>query len=255
MGYYWKNFLANVKSIMEYRFSFITQCIGMMINDGFWLFFWWAIYAKFDTIKGYTFQDNMLLFALGAASFGMTGTIFGNWRSIAEFISRGELDRYLTIPKNVLMNLLTGRVYFDGVGDFLFGILIILVFLPASKWLLFMFFVITAGILLTDLMVIVGSFGFWFGRTEDFSDQFVFGFINFTMYPFSIFDGVIKFLFFTALPVGFIVGIPVELLKNFNWTSMLFLIGYTVMFTALAYWFFYKGLKKYEGGSAMTIRL
>ena len=46
----WK---ANILSTMEYRAAFITQVVGMMLNDGFYFLFWVIFFGRFEEINSW----------------------------------------------------------------------------------------------------------------------------------------------------------------------------------------------------------
>ena len=44
-------FVVNLSSAMEYRASFITQIVGMLINNGIYFVFWLLFFDRFgDTV-------------------------------------------------------------------------------------------------------------------------------------------------------------------------------------------------------------
>ena len=93
-----------IASAFEYRFNFIAQTVGMLLNDMFWLVFWYIFFGKFGSINGWQFKEIILLNAILAGSWGLTVSLFANWKDIAKFIENGSLDYYLTLPKNVLLH-------------------------------------------------------------------------------------------------------------------------------------------------------
>ena len=79
--------------------------------------------------------------------------------------------------------------------------------------------------------------------------------MSFAMYPFPVFEGVAKIILLTLIPAGFITGVPVGLLQNFDakwfWLSLL-IAGFFMAFSIAV---FKHGLKKYESGSMFTVRV
>ncbi len=102
VGLYFK---YNLQSAMEYRASFITQALGMFLNNSIFIFFWWVIFQKVTSIGGYGFRDIMLVWAMAASTFGAVHIVFGNVGRLPEIIMKGELDTFLVQPKNVYMSV------------------------------------------------------------------------------------------------------------------------------------------------------
>ena len=78
--------------------------------------------------------------------------------------------------------------------------------------------------------------------------------INFATYPDEIFKGLAKIFLFTIIPVGFTTYIPVEVLINFNAISLLKVLGIAFVTVCLAFFIFYKGLRRYSSSNLMIAK-
>lgn len=152
MCYYFK---FNISAVMEYRVSFLVQSLGMMLNNASFIFFWWILFNNVNTIGGYTFRDEMMLWAASSTSFGICFVLFGNANQITRMILNGELDTYLLQPKDILVNILCSKTVVSAWGDTLYGI--ILFFLvrgfDIKGFLLFLLFCITGALIFTSVLV------------------------------------------------------------------------------------------------------
>jgi ABC-2 type transport system permease protein len=74
------------------------------------------------------------------------------------------------------------------------------------------------------------------------------------MYPGGIFQGFARFLIFFVIPAGFMVHLPVEILRVFSWAGMLEAVVAAVVIWALAILVFRAGLRRYESGNQVTLR-
>src|SRR5437773_8403636 len=96
---------ANFLIALEYRASFVSQVFGMVLNDAMWVTFWWIYFTKFQVLgNDYHIDDVLGLWATAAVAFGFGVGFFGNARRLAQMISQGQLDYYLSLPKNVLLH-------------------------------------------------------------------------------------------------------------------------------------------------------
>ena len=48
---------ANLLSVMEYRISFITQVLGMMLNDFMYFAIWIIFFQQFKDVRGWGIGD------------------------------------------------------------------------------------------------------------------------------------------------------------------------------------------------------
>jgi ABC-2 type transport system permease protein len=242
---------------MEYRASFITQVLGMMLNNGMYFVFWVLFFDRFKRIQGWGLSEMFMLFGVVAAGFGLTVYLFGNLNALADVIVTGKLDYYLSLPRPVLLHVLASSSRPSGMGDFIYGILS---FLVAGQYDLNTLLRFTLGLLLSmtiflSFMVAVQSLAFWFGNTQQLSQQAYMAMITFSIYPINLFDGTAKLLLFTVLPAALIGALPAEFIKSFSWTELAALLGAALGFLALAIFVFYRGLRRYESGSAIQVQV
>jgi len=250
-------FKLNFKTAMEYRLSFLGQMGAMIINDLFWILFWYIFFGKISAVRGWEFKDVLLLFSMSAFAFGVSSGIFANRREIARLIEEGGLDFYLTLPKDPLLHILLGRISISSLGDlvFAFGLVIAVKGLAPLFLLRFIGAGILAGIILTAFSVTVHSFTFFTGRGTGFANFMIETILCFSMYPLKIFEGFAKILLFTVIPAAFISTIPVSMVTDFTWKKFLIMTGIAILSVVISRMVFFYGLKRYTSGNLITARL
>ncbi len=254
IGLYFK---YNLQSAMEYRVSFISQALGMFLNNAFFIFFWWVIFRKVNSIGGYGFREVMLVWALAASTFGAVHIVFGNVGRLPSVIMNGELDTYLLQPKNVYVNVQCSRTIVSAWGDLVFGVILffgIFGFDPV-RLLLFILFTIAGGLLMGAVLTSAGTLTFFIGNSSSISQMVLEFLLNFSFYPDSIYRQEIKLVMYTLLPAGFIVFMPIRLLTVFSWYGLLILLAIDAAYVIAAYLFFKKGIEKYESGNLISARM
>jgi ABC-2 type transport system permease protein len=96
--------------------------------------------------------------------------------------------------------------------------------------------------------VLFASLAFWLRGARSFTRDLVDFVVLFSMYPGSIWQGPLRLLVHTLLPAGFIVLMPVRLLRQPGWLDALVLMGAALAYAALAGWVFRRGLRRYRRG-------
>jgi ABC-2 type transport system permease protein len=96
---------------------------------------------------------------------------------------------------------------------------------------------------------------FYIGSSVEIAKQGIMGVLSIASYPFSVFKGYAKFILLTLIPAGFISGIPVNLIKKFSWNWFLLMILFTIILWVVALVLFKKGVKRYESGNLINIRV
>lgn len=247
----------NLSTAMEYRINFIVQSIFMILNDLMWIIFWSFFFNHFKNINGWGLNDVLLLFGLDAILFAIASIFFGNFRYLHEVIANGNLDFYLTLPKSELFHILISKSSFSAWGDLVFGLFFTFwaVEYSFNSLLTVLTAIVTGTILIISFTLIIGSLSFFIGASRKMFDSGFHMILTFSFYPINTMEGFMRFLLFFVFPVGFITTVPVSLVKNFNIYTYLSLILVTVVVSLVAYGFFKMGLRRYESGSTMQIRL
>jgi len=246
----WK---ANLLAAMEYRVSFISQVVGMMLNNGVYFLFWVIFFDRFQQVRGWGLPDMFLLFGVVATGFGLGALLFGNVLSLSEIISGGRLDYFLSLPRSVLIHVLASRCISSGLGDATYGVISFLLARQYHVDSIFRFFLgsLLSMIIFLAFLVLVQSLSFWMGNATLLSDQATNAIITFSLYPITLFDGTAKLLLFTIIPAAFVGAIPAEFVRTSDWKQLIWLLLATLIFLTLAIFTFYRGLRRYESGSAI----
>ena len=238
------------------KFTFISNIIFMIINNSCFIVQWIILYSIKDNVGGYTFKQVLLLWGIAALTYGISRFMFKTAFSLSEIINSGKLDNYLIQPKSVLISCITSSVEVSAIGDIIYGFIMIILFgLSIKNVLLFIFCGICGALVLVSISVIFSSLSFWFGRTEIITNTINNLMVNFATYPEGIFTGVIKYMFYTIIPLGITTYLPVQLITSFSLKELLMIILGTTIFIALAFIIFYKGLKKYSSTNLMNARI
>ena len=236
--------------------SFLTNIFFMILNNASFLLQWVILYSLKDNVGGYTLNKVMLLWGLAASTYGFSRFFFYRSLSLSDTITNGKLDSYLVQPKNVLISSITSEVSPSALGDMLYGLIMLFISgFTMSKFLLFILFTITGGIIVTDIAVILGSLSFWISRADMIADTGNDLMIYFSTYPDGIFKGLTRLILFTILPVGFATYIPVWILTEFNIGLTFFVLFVTLSITLLAFLMFYRGLRRYSSSNLMIAKI
>ena len=246
----------NLMKEMTNRVTFITNVLFMILNNATFIVQWIILFSLKDNFGGYLMEDIILLWAISSSSYGLAHILFNGIFKMPQMIENGKVDSFLVTPKNTLIMLATSSTRTSAIGDFLYGyVLMFLFYLNIHDILMFTILIIFGGLLYTSLACILNSLTFWFIRANYLSDSIIHIFINFSIYPDTIFNRAIKIMLFTIIPVGFAVYLPAKLILGFNITYLLLIFLATFIFVSLAFLIFYKGLKRYTSSNLMVARI
>ncbi len=249
---------VNLASAMEYRASFISQIIGMFINNGIYFVFWLIFFNRFGGVRGYALGDIYLLFAVVTLAYGLAFMFAGNTGPfLAQIIAQGRLDYYLVFPRNLLLHVIFSRMTVSTIGDLTFGLAAFL-FTGRVNWPTFGLFLLVSGLsalVLVAFNIIGGSLAFYMGNAQYASEQMSNAIVTFSLYPHTLFSGTARFILYTLVPAAFVGAVPVEIIRSGALRSLPWLILAAATAWGLALLLFYAGLRRYESGSAINVNL
>lgn len=248
----WK---SNLASAMEYRAAFISQIVGMFINNAVYFAFWVIFFDRFKEVRGWGVRDMFLLMSIVALGFGLAFTFFGNALQLSRLIAQGQLDYYLSLPRSVLLSVLASRMTNSALGDMTYGIVTYAFtdrFAPAeiALWLIASLLV---AVIFVMAFTLFHSLTFWLGNASGLADQLANAMLTFAMYPSDIFQGAIRFIMFTLVPAAFVGVVPTNVVRYLDLGGLLTLTLATIVITLVSSRIFYIGLRRYESGSALNV--
>ena len=248
---------TSIRSSISVRRVFLIESALMVVNNLIFFSIWWIFFKQFDDIGGWNLDDMIALMAIGIGSYGLMQICFGGIKHLSRIIISGDLDPFMTQPKNLLIHVIGSKSFSKGWGNLLTsGVLMILGELTAPSTMLLIFASILCGCLVfASVGVITHSLAFWLGPVESLSHKYCDSLFLFALYPTNIYSGFLQLVMFTLIPAGIIGYLPVELVRNFSLHKFLLLIGSSICFSTLSFFTFYLGLKRYESGNKFMSRL
>lgn len=241
---------AAIRCSFADRANFAIQVGGMALNDLFFLTLWWLFFAGFRSVGGWTRPDMALLMGLTMSIVGIAGVAFGGYRDMALALLRGELDALLTQPKGLISRLLARESIATAWGDLGGGLLVLGLFAELSwRQVPLVALGVAAG---TAVYVSAGisfaSLAFWAAGARSFARDLTDFTLLFSSYPGSIYQGAVKAIAFTVLPAGFVVMLPVRLIRNPGPAAAAAVLAGAGLYVLIAVGLFHLGLRRYRRG-------
>lgn len=247
---------TSIRASISVRGAFILEIVLMLGNNLIFFSMWWIFFRQFETIGGWQINDMAASMAMLSGAYGISNVCFGGVKNLGLIIVNGDLDPYMTQPKNLLLHLAGSKSRSKGWGHIATAvILLILGGFKTSSFPLILMLILSGAIIITCLGLIVHSLTFWLGSIESVSQKYLDSLFVFALYPTNIYSGLLQLVMFTLIPAGLIGYVPVELLRAFSWGKFAFLMSSSLGFLGIACFVFDRGLKRYESGNKFGMRL
>lgn len=248
---------TSMKASVSLRWNFLFEMFLMLLNNMIFFSMWWIFFTQFNDIGGWQFRDMAALMAIGTGAYGLRQICFGGVKPLARHIVSGGLDPFMTQPKNVLVHIIGSRSMPKGWGHLLTSCLLILLTGMTDLYTLSMIFIgIVCGCsVFASMSIISHSLAFWLGPIETLAQKYCDSLFLFALYPSNIYSDILRFMMFTVLPAGLISYLPVELVREFSWMHLAAVIGGACFLWIFSFSIFYLGLRRYESGNQVGVRI
>ena len=248
---------TNILAAMEYRTSFILQVVGMFVNDAAFTVLWYIFFQSFPNVNGWAWQDTAILVSVTTMSFALC-FIFGRGATdLAVTVRQGELDYYLAFPADVLWHVSVSKTRIDAFGDLLFGIIMFALFADVTlvSALSFVVAALCGASVMLSFCVITQTLAFFTQNIEDAARDIFELLLTFSFYPQNLYTGGIRVVTIFLIPAFFTASVPHDLIRHFKWDLLGLLGGAALLLMTVAILFFRYGMKRYESGNLMTVRV
>lgn len=247
----------NIQNSAELRTSFVTNVIGMSINNTAFIVLWVFFVKSVGVIGGWSAADIIGLQGFVALCFGVVFSAGAGIRKLADYTASGVFDRFMLSPKNLLVRIATSSFGVSAVGDIFFGvaclgIYIFLVHASIFQILLIPLLVFFSVLVFLSAAIVIYSTSFFLTDAGSAANGLFDFFVTPSLFHGGAFQGAMRFIFTFAIPSLLIGTLPVEIVRNVS-LGKLFLVGVlSILWFVFSIFIFNRAVKKYESTNFMT---
>ncbi len=247
-----------VKSVMQYKLSFLLMLIGRVIlsfNEFIAIKF---LFSGFVEIRGYSYGDVLLCFSIIQISFTLA-ELFGNgFKVFSSMVKRGEFDRILLRPCSPILQIIGTRFEIGRTGPMITAAVTLVIGMRTGNvaWdagAVFTLVLMIAGgtLLFIGLFLLGASFCFFSIEDTSIINVLTYGAKSHGKYPIDIYGkGIMRFCTY-IIPYTLIQYYPLQYLlgRTTQWRFALYPMG-IVVFLALCYVVWRIGVRNYKSCGA-----
>ena len=127
MKIYFDYLKLHLKSIMEYKLSFILSLISQIFVFFTYYFLIIAMFQKFNNLQGYSIYEVLLTFSIIHFGFSMNETFARGIDQFDTLIIDGSFDRLLLRPRNILLQVVGYQIDYTKLARVIQSIIIMIV--------------------------------------------------------------------------------------------------------------------------------
>lgn len=254
MKLYLEYLSIQIKSIMEYKKDFIISIFSQILSSTFAFITIIFLFEKFGNIKGYEFKEILICFVISYAGFALAECFFRGFDHFNIYLSNGEFDRMLVRPRNILLQVIGGKIELSKFGRTIVGITILIILLATTPELLKFDKIITIILMLIGTIIIYACLfvlkaGITFFTTQSLEIMNIFtdGGRDLAQYPLDIYNKIIKNIFTFIIPLAFVNYYPLlYIIGRSNNKLCIFAPLLTLLFIIPCYIIWKIGVRKYK---------
>lgn len=184
----------NVRSMMQYKASFILSVIGQFLvsfNVFLGVFF---MFQRFSKVKGFSYYEVLLCFSLFLMEFSLAEMFARGFDSFSSMVRQGTFDRVLVRPVSPVLQVLGSKFELTRIGRmaqalvmFIYGLSVSDVDWTLPKILTVVLMLIGGSALFTGIFMIYAGLCFFTLEGLEFMNVFTDGAREYGKYPLGVY--------------------------------------------------------------------
>jgi ABC-2 type transport system permease protein len=248
---------VNWRSALEYRTNFVFDALLSLLEVGMYLFYWRLFFSISKGIPGVTYEQMAALVAFNHVIYAGADTLMGShiWQAV-ETVVKGQLDVFLVQPKSAVFQLFFSGAQPMRAIQIVVGTILYFIFVPFSPASvgLYVFGLVIGTAIFSSWVVIIHSLTFHLGNAVVVY-KLLSVILHFAKKPANIFSFAIRFVLYTVIPAAYVGTVQAQQAFHPSLAWMLSLSALAIACPFLAAAAFRSGLRRYESGNLMGIRL
>ena len=254
MKIYFESLAMHLKGELEYRVDFILSFLSQILVFFTYYFIILALFTKFNHIKGFTLYEVLLCFSIVQFGFAFNEVFARGIDKFDELIIRGDFDRLLLRPKNIILQVLCSDSDFVKVSRLIQSIIVLIIAIchlniswSLLKIITLLLMLFSSCIIFFGIFLMAASYCFFTVQGLEVRNVFTDGGKHMAQYPIGVFSKgfvwfftfIIPYAFVNYYPLLFVLGRKSSILYAFSpLLVLLYLIPSIVTF--------YLGMKRYS---------
>lgn len=254
MKVYFKALKLHFKSLLEYKASFITSFLSQILVFFSYYFIIISLFTKFDNIKGFTLYEVLLCFSVIQFGYAFCESFGRGLDKFDNLIIKGEFDRILLRPKNIIIQTLCYDSDYTKISRLLQSVIVLIIAIINLKltWtplkvLTLILMIISAILIFFSIFLLAAAYCFLTIQGLEVRNVFTAGGKHMAQYPIGVFKKGFVWFFTFIIPYAFVNYYPLlyilDKTKNPIFSiSPLIVIIYLIPCLLI----FYRGVKRYS---------
>ena len=246
--------MMELKSVMEYKLSFVLLLIGQFLTTFGVVLGTYFLFQRFHAIRGYTMEEVMLCYSMILIQFTVAECLGRGFDYFPALIRSGNFDRILLRPQSTLLQVMGSKFEFTRIGRLGLAVVMFVYGFKgceiAADWVnvLTIGFMMIGGVcLFIGIFVFTAGISFFTIDGLEIVNILTNGALEFAKYPIAVYGkAFLRFCTF-VIPYALVQYYPLMLLLGREgawWWRLLPLAA--CLFIVPCVWFWRFGMRHYQ---------
>ena len=243
----------HLKSILEYKLSFILSLFSQIFVFFTYYFLIIAMFQKFSNLQGYNIYEILLTFSIIHFGFSMNETFARGIDQFDSLIIDGSFDRLLLRPRNILLQTVGFQIDYTKLARVLQSLIIMIIALvklnidwSILKVICLILMLLSSIAIFFGIFLLAASYCFLTVQGLEVRNVFTDGGKHAAQYPIGIFNKIFVKIFTYIIPYALVNYYPLMyFIGKTNNIAYAFLPLIVFLYLIPCFLIFNKGSKKY----------
>lgn len=243
----------HLKSLIEYKASFIFGLLSQVFVFFGYYFIILALFDKFNNIKGFTLYEVLLAFSIIQFGFSINEIFARGIDLFDDLIVDGSFDQLLTRPQPIILQVLCTKIAWIRISRTIQAIIVLIISLcnldiawSIEKVIVLLLMLLSSVAIFFGVFLLMASYCFLTVKGLEVRSVFTDGGKHMAQYPIGIFRKSFVFIFTYIIPYAFVNYYPLLYFlgksdNKFYMISPLIVLLYLI----IPFYAFHRGVKKY----------
>lgn len=229
MKLYLKYFSMHLKCLAQYKASFVLLTIGQFLTAFSAFLGIFFLMNRFHTVKGFTFSEVLLFFAVTLLSFALAECFARGFDTFSSMLGNGEFDRILLRPRNTVFQVIASKIELSRAGRLIQAALTLGIAVGTgeihwslAKGLLLVEMILCGAVFFASLFVLGAAICFFTTEGLEILNIFTDGGREFGRYPLSVYGKDMLRFYTFVVPMALFQYYPMLLILDRSQNSLLF---------------------------------
>lgn len=242
------------------RGAFITQVVGMIVNNMALVAAWLFLFARFGAVNGWSSAELIGLQGINMLIYGLVMGAGGGITTLPQHVDQGSFDTFLTRPVGLVGQLASSSFDISTLGDFSLGVVLVAWYVvhahaSAGALGLFALLMIIACVLFWCFVGLLPNIlAFYVFDSERLVRYFAFVFLDGGIYPTGVIGGALRAVLLTGFPALFIGAVQIDVLRGLHWWLVGLGAVVTIFWASVSLWLFHRSVRRYESANLVGAR-